>query len=127
MPIDNRGLLVVRPHPNGLDDLFSFEKLINQPMLEIDLARVGTFGIAEQFFVAGRTLIGILRQESKESDHVLLRPRSGDLLGVALRLPGKHQAIAHQSTSESHSPTGVLRPSRMESAIPGMDRRCRVS
>ena len=72
MPIEDRGSLVVCPHPNDLDDLLFFENLINQPMLDIDLARVGTFEIAEQFLVTGRTLIGILLQESKEFDHVLL-------------------------------------------------------
>lgn len=127
MVTKGRNSLVVCPHPNDLDDLLLFENLVDQPMLDIDPSREGAFEITKQFLVSRRSLIGVLLQDRKESGHVFLQPSPVDLLGVALRLPCEHQAVAHQFTSSSHWSTGVLRPSRMESAIPGMDRRCRVS
>ena len=69
-----------------------------------------------------------------EGDIFIPLPERDKILDDLLRLRKKYwpimgfnKAIAHQFTSSSHSSIGVLRPSRMESAIPGMDRRWSVS
>lgn len=87
-------LFVMRPHPNDFHCALLFEHLIDEPMLDVDAARIGSLEVADQLLI-GKWILD--------------------------------QLPFHQRRSFAHLETGVFRPFRMDSRMPGMESRYTVS
>lgn len=119
--------LVMRPHPNDLYRLDVIQNLVDQAMLYIDPTGACPGKVSNELFVNWRCLIGVFFEKVEDSFGLRLQTGSGQFLCISFSVLGKHQPPAHQSSSSSHSPTGVFSPSRMDSRMPGMDVRYKVS
>jgi len=120
-------LLVMSPHS---DDLYRFDviqNLIDQTMLYIDAARPCTGKVSNELLVGWRCLIGVFFENAEYPFGLRLQTGSRQFFCISLRVLGKNQPPAHHLSSSSHSSTEVLSPSRIESRMPGMDVRYRVS
>ena len=58
-----RGLFVVRPHPQDLNDLFTIEYLVYQPMLDVDPSGEGAAKLANEALKSRWGLKGVLAQK----------------------------------------------------------------
>ena len=57
----------MRPHPDDFNGLKIFQNLINQPVLDIDPAGIGTGQVADKFFVGRGNFAGIFFDDFQES------------------------------------------------------------
>ena len=115
------------PHAQDLHALPLRIHLVNEPVLEVDAARVSSFKIADEFLAGRGSLKGILGEEVEQ---VLdLRPEigGGDLLRVLLRMLGEVERPAHQTGLSEVFSKGWASPSLMDSRMPGMETRYSVS
>jgi hypothetical protein len=54
------------PHPYDLDGSYLFQNLVDKAMLDIDATRIGTGKVSHQFFIRGRGLKWVIRQDFKK-------------------------------------------------------------
>lgn len=106
---------------------FLINDLINQPMLDVDPSRIDAVEVSDQFFMGRRVPERVAFKNRQERLRLLLQPGSRQLFGILLRLFGLNEHPSHQSSSLAHSLTGVADPSRIDSRVPGTDRRNRAS
>lgn len=52
-------LFVMRPHPKDFHEVLLFEHLIDEPMLDVDAARIGSLEIADQLLIGRWIFEGI--------------------------------------------------------------------
>src|SRR5205807_8942051 len=106
--------LVMRPHPDDLDDSLVPQDLIHKTMLKVDPARISSGQIAEQFLVRRRTPEGIFSKDFEERLH--FRPESGSIhpLRIPSRLPRKDELPPYQSGLFAQALTGVFKPRRID-------------
>ena len=118
------GLFIMGPHAQHFYDAGRFENLVNQAVLNIDPAGVGALKIADELFKRRWGLERIGGQNFQ--NRFCLRSQAGlsDPLGVLPRLRRKNEPPRpHQPGSFLHFSTGVFRPRRIDSRIPGMESR----
>ena len=115
--------LVVSPHPKDFHHLLLLEHLVHKTVLDVDPARVGSGEIPEELLASRRRAKGIPFKYLEQTQRAFLQTGAGELLCVALRVLGVDEVVTHQLSSASQRLTGVFSPLRIESAIPGTDRR----
>ena len=103
------------------------EDLVDQPVLDVDPARIGSRQVANQFLKRRRSLIWILCQSGKQEFRFRLKTGSRQLFRILLRLPRKDDPPTHQRSSGVQASTGVVRPLRIDSRIPGIESKWSVS
>lgn len=120
-------LLVVSPQTNNFDRLLFFDHLINQAVMDIDSAGIGSFEIADKPLVRRRILERILFQHIQKPVH--LRPETGlvDFKRVFSGLTRPIKLPGYQGLVLEERDKGSLRPLWIDSRIPGMDIRYNVS
>jgi hypothetical protein len=117
------GLLIMGPHADDLDDSLLFQDFVDQSMLYIDAASIGPGKITHEFFNRRGSVERVFPDDFQQLGGLAFETGRGQLLGVLLGLFGIDNLPYHQSSSRAHSSTGVCKPSRMDSRMPGMDRR----
>ena len=111
------------PHPKDFDGVFDGVDLIHETVLNVDAARISARQVSNQFFVRRRIPKGIPGDEFKKTLGLRFEIRRRDLPGVLLSLPGVNDGPAHQPGLVEVLPSGTAIPLRMESRIPGIERR----
>ena len=93
------GSLVMGPHTQNLHGALILQYLVDEPVLQVDPAGVRTRKIADELFVRGRVLKGILAQNREQRFCLGTEPRGREFSSVPLRLPG-----------ENNTPGGAYHP-----------------
>lgn len=120
-------LFVMSPQPQNLHHLLSLEHLIHQSVLNIDSSGIGTSKIADELLVRGRILEWIIDQNIQKQLRLRFQTSTCKLLRVLLRLFREDEEVFHQSSFLAHASTGVASPERMDSRIPGIETKYRLS
>ncbi len=121
------GLVVVSPHANNLNGAFGLIDLIDQSVLDIDPPRICPGQITYQFLVRRRVLERVSRHHVEEALSVRFEIGGRDPFGVLPSLPRVDDRPSHQPGLPRDLESGSAMPLRMESRIPGMERRKSVS
>jgi hypothetical protein len=116
-------LFIMGPHADDLDQLFFFQHLIDQAMLNINSTGICTGQISYQLMVRWRAFEGVLLENIQKLFCLCFKPNRGYIPGVFTGLLGKDYIPGRQSSPWTHFSTGVCKPSRIDSLIPGIDRR----
>ena len=111
------------PHPKDFDGVLGGIDLIHETMLDVDAARISTRQVSHQFFVRRWVLKWIPGDEVEKTLGLGFEIRGRDLPGVLLSLPGVNDRPTHQPGLVEVLPSGTAMPLRMESRIPGIERR----
>ena len=108
---------------------FCSQHLVNEAVLDVDAAGAGAAQFPDHGLLGRRLDVGVVGQKLQQGLGLLLESRrwGRELAGVLLSLPGEQNRPAHQSGSLLSSLTSVAMPSRIDSRIPGIATRCRVS
>jgi len=115
------------PHPNDLDSSYFFQDLIDKTVLNIDALRRGSGEVSNEFFIGGRSSKWIFRENMNQSFNFLPQTCCVNFLGVLLSLLGIDNPPLYHPGFSLHFLTGVFKPFRMDSLIPGIDKRYNVS
>lgn len=118
---------VVRPHSQNVDDLARFENLVNQTVLNVDPSRVTALQFPLQRFVSRWRSIRVFSQNLQKFGGMALQIALRKLLRILLRLPGKDDFVAHQSSFPDPFSIPSFRAFWMDSTIPGIEWRNSVS
>ena len=120
-------LLVVRPHPEDLYRSRFWQDLIDEPVLDVDSSRAGAREIANELLVARLLLPGIRSENLDEFLGLFAQAAGRKFPGVFLRLPGEDDLpgprFAYQPGRFDVLEIGVRIPCRIDSRIPGIERR----
>lgn len=119
--------LVVRPHPEDFDDSFLIEDLVDKTVLNADPARIRPGEIANELLEGRWRLPRIPSEDVDQLFRSRTKARTGDPARVLLRLSCEDNGPAYHPGWPEHSSAGVAIPSRIDSRIPGTDRRNSVS
>lgn len=111
------------PKSNDLDRLDAGKNLIYEAMLNVYAPRIRARQVARQFLKGRRSLEGICFQDTQKAFRLMFQAGRGKFSRVFLCLLGKNETPVHQSSFLAVLLTGVLRPVRMDSRIPGMESR----
>lgn len=120
-------LFVMRPHADDLDDLFVFQNMVHQPMLDVDPAGTSSSEIAHKLLKRWRRLKWVFSHELRQFLCFLLQSSISGLTRIFPSLLGENDSPAHQSSRSEHALMGIFNPSRMDSRIPGIDSKKTVS
>jgi len=120
-------LFVVSPQTQYLHHSLIFERLIHKSVLNIDPSRVGAGKITDELLVGKRILERIIGQNIQKKLRLWFQACTRKFLGVLLRLFREDEEVFHQSSFLAHAATGVASPERMESRIPGIETKYRLS
>ena len=115
------------PHADDFNDSLLLQNFIDQSVLNSDAAGISAGQVAHQFFKPRRSLKWIFSNDLQQLNRFVFETGRAQLPGIFLSLLGIDDFPCHQSSSLAHPSTGVCKPSRMDSRIPGMDRRYKVS
>src|SRR5258706_16384956 len=96
-------------------------------MLDIDAARIGAVEIADQFLVGRGSAKRIHRQEVKQGLRLVFQTAGRELPGVFQCLLRVHHTPPHQSSFLALLASGSAMPRLIDSRMPGIDSRYRVS
>ena len=118
---------VVSPEAENLHHSEVVEDLVDQPVLDVDPARIGAGQVTNQFLKGRRSLIRILSQSGEQEFRLGLETGSRQLFRILLGLPCKDNPPTHQRSSGAQASTGVDRPLRIDSRIPGIESKWSVS
>lgn len=113
----------MRPHAQDADDFFLFEDFVDEPVLDVDPARVFPGEVADEPFVRRRRLERIFLQRFDELRGYPLEVGCREFPGVFYGLLGIDNRPGHQSSSRALSSSGSSLAARMDSLIPGMEQR----
>ena len=111
------------PHADHFHGADFFQDLIDQPMLDVDAAGIGTRQIAHKFFIWRRILEGIFLKDRQQRFGFGFESGRGKFFSVFLSGFGEDELPFHHLRVLEHFRTDVLRPLRMDSLIPGTERR----
>ena len=120
-------LLIVRPHSKHLHNPLLLEHLIDQTVLNIDPSQTGASQVADQFLVGWRGLERVLGQNCQQGLGFFFQSGGSKFFGILLCVLGVQKLPTHQASSLLHSSGDAARPSRIDSRMPGTERRYRVS
>ena len=115
------------PHSNHLDDARPVEDLIDEPVLNRDPPRKGARQIPHEFLEPRRSLVRVPPEKLQELFR--LRTKAGAIQSASVLLsllreddpPGR--IGRYQPGFSEHFEIGVRIPRRIDSLMPGMDRR----
>ena len=111
------------PHADNLDRAgFSYD-LVDKAVLDINASGVGPREVADKFFVRRRIPERVFLEDGKEGLGLFFKPGSRYLLCVFLGVSGIKKPPLHHLRLLVSFPMGVRRPLRMDSRMPGMERR----
>ena len=113
----------MRPETDDFDGSGFFEDLIDEPVLDVDAAGIRAGKIADELFIWGRSLEGILTKDGQQGFSFGTQPRRGEFLGVFLGLACEDDLPRYHANFSRHRDTGVFSPRRMDSRMPGIDTR----
>ena len=127
--VDRFRLLVVSPHSQDLHHAFARQHLVDKSMLNVDPSRAGAVEITHQLLEGRRALERVTGKQLEELLDLRSEWRPRGLARVLLRRRSEHNPPRgiYQPGFVAHLPTDVWRPLRMESRIPGIDSRYRLS
>ena len=97
--------------------------LIHESVLNVDAAGIRANQISNEFFVGGRGLERIPGDDSEKTLCLGFEIRGRQLPGVLLRLLRENDGPTHQPGLPEDFASGSAMPLRMESRIPGTERR----
>ena len=124
-------LLVMGPHSEDLHRPFRVQDLVDQTMLDVDSPREGALEVADQLFKGRRALSWIPAEEFQQLLRFLAKPAPRDFSGVFLGLSCEHDPPGgtgfYQPGFSEVLLSGVRSPFRIDSLMPGIARRYRVS
>lgn len=119
------------PHANDLDRAFRVDDLIDEPVLDVDPTGIGALEVPDQLFKRRRALPRIPVENIEKPFGLVAKSATGDLMGVFLRLSGKDDlpwnCRVYQPGFSDVLESGVRSPFRIDSRIPGIARRYKVS
>ena len=118
---------VMSPEAEYLHHSEVVQHLVDQPVLDVDPARIGTCQVTNQLLEGRRSLIGVLCQSGKQEFRLALETGGRQLFRILLGLPRKDDLPTHQRSSGAQASTGVARPLRIDSRIPGIESKWSVS
>ena len=113
----------MRPETDDFDRPDVFQHLIDEPVLDVNPARVRTGEVADEFFIWRRGLVGIFTKHGQQDFGFGTQPCRGELLGVFLGLAREDDPPNYHANFSRHRDTGVFSPRRMDSRMPGIDTR----
>jgi len=120
-------LLVARPHLEDLDRPLLWQDLIHESVLDVDSSREGAREVTHELFESGWLLGGIRPEDFEELFGLFAQTAGRELPRVFLRLPRKDDlpgpGFAYQPGRFEVLESGVRNPFRMDSRIPGIERR----
>ncbi len=114
---------VMSPHPNDLHRPFLWVDLIHESVLDIGPARPRAIEIPDQPLICWRALKRILLQNLKQAFCLEAQITGRQVLGVLLGLLGIIERPGHQVSSVLDLLNGSRNPFRIDSRIPGIDKR----
>lgn len=113
----------MRPESDDFDGLDVIENLINKAMLNIDPPRICSGQVTDRFFERGRVLVGVFGRNSQKGFGVIPKSGARQFFSVFLGLPREDDPPIHHFNLSAHFSTGVSRPFRMDSRMPGIVKR----
>ena len=111
------------PHPKDFNGVFGRIDLVDETVLNVNASRIGARQISHQFFVGRWILKWIFGEEVEKALGLGFEVRGCDLPGVFLGLPRKNDRPTHQPGLVKVLPSGSAMPLRIDSRIPGIERR----
>jgi hypothetical protein len=116
------------PHSDHLYRPDAFQNLVNKAVLNRDSPGVCSGKIADKLLVRWGYLVRILRENMKKSLSFSFQACSSDSCGIFLRLFRVYNSpLSYHPGFSLHFSTGVLSPLRIDSLMPGTERRYRLS
>jgi len=116
-------LFVMSPKPDDFDGFYFWQNLINEAMLDVDASGISAGQIAYQLFKRRGIPKGVVFQDFQETLGLFPKSRNRDFFGVLLGLSRINKLPTHQRIFFDSFPTGVSRPFRIDSRMPGTERR----
>jgi hypothetical protein len=117
----------VSPHPDDFYGVRVIQDLVHEPMLDVDAAGAGTGEVSNQLLERRRALPGVRSEESNQLFCLIAEAGARDLSSVLLCLAREdHAPVAdglYQPGLSEVLERGVFRPLRIDSLIPGTERR----
>ncbi len=117
----------MRPHSEDLHRSLLWQDLIHEPVLYVDASRVSPGEIANELFEPRRLLQGIPTKDSQQFFGLCPQTAGREFPGVFLRLPGEDDLpgprLVYQPGRLDVLGSGVRIPFRIDSRIPGIERR----
>ena len=104
--------------------MLSFQNLIHETMMDVDSPRAGAGEIADEFLKRRRRLKRIVPKDVEQRLGLRFESGAAEFLCVFDGLRREHDPPrCHQSSDSRHFFTGVFIPLRIDSRMPGMERR----
>jgi len=120
-------LLIVRPHPEDFHRPLLWQDLIHESVLDVDSSREGAREVSHELFESGWLLAGIRPEDFEELFGLFTETAGSKLPCVFLRLPRKDDlpgpGFVYQPGRFEVLERGVRNPLRIDSRIPGIERR----
>lgn len=117
-------LFVMGPHSDHLYCSDFLQDLINKTVLDIDSAGISSRKVADKFLEGRWRLVWILSKNIKEFSSPLFQACGSNLSGILLRLLRINDSpLLYHPGFSLHFWTGVFMPLRIDSLMPGMERR----
>ena len=117
------------PQAQHFHDPLWLQNLIHQTMLDVDTSITGTPKIPHQGFIGRRLPEGVVGQKIEQGLGLLLQAWGcrSQFSGVLLGRSREQNSPAHQPGSLLNSSMVAAMPSRIDSRMPGIETKCRVS
>ena len=115
--------LVVRPHAQYTHRTFFFEHFVDETVLNVDSARIGSVKISYEPLEGRRILKWIVGQDFEKFLRLFLQPSRRELFCIFQRVLGIDEGPLHQTTAFALLLRGCAIPFLMDSRMPGTDRR----
>lgn len=113
----------MRPHADDFDRADFAEDLADEAMVNVDAPGIGAGQVADELLKCRRILKRVAAQQFEQRFGLRAKAGLRQSAGIAPGLAGKHKFPAHHRSPRRHFETGVLRPRRMDSRMPGMEMR----
>lgn len=120
-------LFIMSPHPDDLDGLYFLQDLVHEAVLNGDATGISSRKVSDQLFKGWGCLKRIFRENFKQFFGFLSQACCRNFLCVLLSFPGIDNPPLYHPGFSLHFLTGVLSPFRMDSLMPGIDKRYNVS
>lgn len=121
------GSFVVRPHAQYTHGALLLEYFVDETVLDVDSARIGSVEVSYELLVGRRILKWIDSQDFEKLLGPLLQPSRREFLGILQRVLGIDDGPLHQATAFALLTNGSAIPFLMDSRMPGTERRYSVS
>lgn len=117
----------MRPHPEDLDRPLLWQDLIHEPVLDVDSSREGAREVTHELLKSRRLPPGIRPKDLEKFFGLFAQTAGRELPCVFLRLFGENDLpgarFVYQPGRFEVLESGVRIPFRIDSRIPGIERR----